>query len=118
MRVLVCGDRHWDDQKYLFAVLDRLLVKHRFEVLIEGEAKGADTLAREWAEGRGITVLPFLADWKTYKKAAGPIRNRQMLERGEPTLVIAFHRDIGRSKGTASMLALAKKYLVPTLLFP
>jgi hypothetical protein len=56
----------------------------------------------------GFTVLPFPADWNTHGKAAGPIRNRQMLKEGKPDVVLAFHEDLGRSKGTADMVRAAK----------
>lgn len=47
--------------------------------LYEGEADGADTCARAWAESRGIPVRPFAADWKQ-GKSAGPRRNALMLQ--------------------------------------
>ena len=49
----------------------------------------------------------FPADWKTFGKAAGPIRNRKMLDEGLPDVVIAFHEDIERSKGTKNMISQA-----------
>jgi hypothetical protein len=49
------------------------------ELKARDEAKGADTLAGEWAKARGITVLACPADWKKWGKMAGPIRNKEML---------------------------------------
>lgn len=51
--------------------------------LYEGEADGADTCARAWAESRGIPVRgdPVTkAEWKEHGKAAGHIRNRRQLD--------------------------------------
>jgi hypothetical protein len=79
------------------------------EVVIEGEAKGADTLARQAAEYFGIPVLAYPANWDRYGAAAGPIRNRQMLMEGCPDAVVAFHNDIQTSKGTKNMIAQALK---------
>ena len=58
--------------------------------MITGGAKGADWLGHYWAIKRGIPYKVFPADWMTYGKAAGPIRNQQMLDDGKPDVVIAF----------------------------
>jgi len=76
---------------------------HVISCVIEGEAKGADTMAREWAEHSGISVEKYPADWDTYKRAAGPIRNKQMIDEGKPDVVIGFHQDLESSKGTKNM---------------
>jgi len=44
------------------------------------------------------------ADWEKYGKASGPIRNRKMFKLGQPDLVLAFHNDIYKSKGTNDMV--------------
>src|SRR5271169_1031890 len=79
-RILICGDRNWKD---LDMIKDKLLhyLTHMGGVVcvIEGEARGADTLGRLAAEGYGIEVLRFPANWGVFGKSAGPIRNRQML---------------------------------------
>jgi hypothetical protein len=59
----------------------------------------------------------FSANWEKHGLAAGPIRNRQMLTEGKPDLVIAFHENIEKSKGTKNMLELAKQAGVATYLF-
>ena len=79
------------------------------ECVIEGEARGADYLARLAAEELGIRVLPFPAEWKKYGKRAGSIRNQRMLDEGKPNFVLAFHNDIGNSKGTRDMVKRARK---------
>ncbi len=65
-----------------------------------------------WAESEGIKPTVFKADWSKHGKAAGPIRNRRMLEEGKPDLVIALQG----GKGTASMIALAREAGVRVLL--
>lgn len=118
MRVLVCGDRNWTDQKLMWTVLERLHAADPFEVLIEGEARGADKMAALWASNKDIQVLSFPAKWSEHGRAAGPIRNRLMLEEGGPQLVIGFHAAIQESKGTADMLRRARKAGCSVLLFP
>lgn len=104
IRVLVCGGRHFDDAEWLYAVLDSFDAYYDFTMLIEGAARGADTLARKWAEANNIPVRSFPADWKKHGKTAGPIRNQRMLDEGKPNLVIAFPGGLG----TANMVNQAK----------
>lgn len=107
MRVLVCGSRHFNDT----GLLERTLDKISITTLIEGEARGADKLGRAYAERRGIPVRAFPADWNTHGKAAGSIRNSQMLKEGNPELVVAFLAP--DSRGTANMISQAEKAGVP-----
>ena len=110
MRILFCGDRLWSNTALIHAVMSEL----NPDVVIEGEAPGADTLSREVAEQLNIPVLKFPANWKQFGRAAGPIRNRQMLDDGRPDLVVAFHNNLPNSKGTKNMLAQASKRGLPT----
>lgn len=109
MKVLVCGSRDFSDALMLVEKLDELHDLHEFSVVIEGEALGADTMAAAWAEERDISVMPFPANWAKYGRAAGPIRNKQMLDEGKPDLVVAFYSNKAKSKGTANMVAQAIK---------
>lgn len=110
MRVLVCGDRNWTNYSIIRSVLESLPTS---TLIIEGEAKGADSIARDIAKMLGMTVIQFPADWTKYGKAAGPIRNRQMLKEGKPDRVIAFHSNISKSKGTADMVRVARQAGIP-----
>ena len=71
--------------------------------LIHGAARGADSLAGEWASTRAVPVKIFPADWQTHGRSAGHIRNAQMLREGKPDLVVAFPG----GRGTADMVAKA-----------
>jgi hypothetical protein len=121
MRLLVCGSRHWTDK----AAMERLLSTcqewnlngTRIDTVIEGEANGADKLAKAVATEMGIPVEPYPADWDRYGKAAGPIRNRQMLKHAKPDAVLAFHRNIARSRGTLDMVNCAIRMGIPTFLW-
>lgn len=115
-RVLVCGGRDFTDYHTLFEILDGQHKAEPFSALIEGGALGADRFARRWASERGVPVETFDADWKTYGRAAGPIRNGEMLVRGRPDRVIAFPRADGKiGDGTAGMVALARRAKLPVL---
>ena len=87
------------------------------DVLVHGCARGADQMAADLATGiEGVTIEGYPANWATYHRAAGPIRNQQMLDSGVD-LVLAFHSDISKSKGTADMLNRARKAGIKTELF-
>lgn len=127
MRVLVCGSREFTDRLIIWSILDGLLAEWKDAaeispvmkedeefILIEGGAKGADTIAAEWAERNGITHWKFSADWEVWGKAAGPLRNRRMLEEGRPTEVFAFvNKPLAQSRGTADMVKVTKQSGIP-----
>lgn len=116
IRLLVCGGRDFDDAGLLFSTLDAFAKTHDIEIVIEGEAPGADTLARQWAEARKYDVDPYPADWTRYGRPAGPIRNQQMLDEGKPTYAFAFFdRPRHLSRGTADMVRRLKKSGVPVV---
>lgn len=113
MRILACGDRDWTDE----ALVRQVLESYGPSVLvINGGARGADTCAKDAARSLDLNCITVHANWKLHGKAAGPIRNQQMLDDGKPDLVIAFHDDLGRSKGTNDMLSRAEKANIPTRL--
>ena len=53
----------------------------------------------------GFEVEIFLPEWKKYGRAAGPVRNKEMVNSAD--LVIAFWD--GKSKGTKSLIKYAEK---------
>lgn len=109
MRVLICGDRNWTDVRRIGNFLIELTRANTPQyrghdiTIIHGAARGADTIAGVLAEWMGLKVEAYPADWEQYKRAAGPIRNQQMLASGID-LCIAFHNYIENSKGTADMV--------------
>lgn len=110
MRVLVCGGRDYGDRQHVFDVLDGLRGKYGRLNVIQGGARGSDALAREWAFCQtSVHLSNFPAEWEKYGKAAGAIRNQQMLIEGKPDLVIAFPG----GRGTADMVRRAKAAGIP-----
>jgi len=107
MRVLVCGDRNWIDGALIF---EALRVEHfgLDTVVVDGAARGADSLGHAAALELGLQTERFPANWTRYGRGAGPIRNQQMLD-GGLDLVMAFHDDLAHSKGTAHMVRIARK---------
>jgi hypothetical protein len=109
MRILVCGGRDFHNP----SLVHYSLVPYEDDdlVIIQGEASGADTLAKKWAIAFGYKYESYPANWGKYGKRAGYIRNVQMLNEGKPDLVIAFPG----GKGTAMMINLAEAAGVPVV---
>lgn len=104
MRVIVCGGRDYDEPEIIAARLDRLHGVEPITLLIQGGATGADKHAARWARLTGIRVMTYPAAWHLHGKAAGPIRNKRMLDEQRPSLVVAFYG----GRGTADMVNQAK----------
>lgn len=104
MRILVCGGRDFKNQALLNAELD--LLRSHITLLVQGgEPNGADRMARTWAIARGIMWAEEKAEWERYGKAAGPLRNTEMLDIFQPNLVLAFPTG---GPGTADMIQQAR----------
>ncbi len=108
-RALICGSRNYKSRGCLTIHLDNFRLTHNITKIIQGGQTGADTLADEWATKNNIFSKSYNADWTTYGKAAGPIRNRQMIREGKPNFIIAFPG----GTGTQNMIAQAKFASLP-----
>jgi predicted Rossmann-fold nucleotide-binding protein len=118
MKILICGGRDYQDRDSFWTAMNEISEELDFDgrqpiTIIEGGARGADTLAREYAEECGWELEEYKADWNTYGKRAGYVRNTEMLEKGKPDLVVAFPG----GKGTKMMTELAMKADIPTWIY-
>lgn len=127
MKILVCGGRDFgrvhpqnenslEQYKFIMDVLGRLMIKYSKEynpkdnwlptdiTIISGGASGADSAAIDFAISNFTKLEVYEAAWKTHGKAAGAIRNQQMLDEGKPDLVVAFPG----GNGTADMVRRAR----------
>jgi hypothetical protein len=109
VRVLFCGDRHWDAEYPIWLKLNDL---PEGTIIVSGGARGADTLAQQVALNLGFEVVVYPAQWDKFGRSAGPIRNRQMADSGID-MCYAFHADITNSKGTADMLKVCRERGIP-----
>ncbi len=108
MKVLVCGSRKWTERAPIEREL-RKLPPGPGTILINGGALGADAIATDVARELGFTVRRYFAKWGTHGKAAGPIRNAEMLTKEhlpeEPiNHVLAFAKDFSLAPGTRDMM--------------
>ena len=86
-RLAVVGSRHCTDQD-LIEIYILMLHEQLGErlSLVSGAATGVDTLARISADKYGIPIKECPADWKKYGRAAGPIRNKQLVQASDAVL--------------------------------
>lgn len=104
MITVVTGSRFWTDA----ALIEQMFLEYGVTKVIEGGQSGADRLARAVAKRLRISCQTERAKWNTYGHAAGPIRNRVMLNM-EHDLVLAFHWDLSQSKGTKDCVEEARR---------
>lgn len=133
MIVLVCGSRYWTDagliRNKLVDLYDEVTQTDTLTV-IEGGAKGADRIAGAWAANartEQVGWVRFNADWSKHGKAAGPLRNQEMLrwllDAEEETLVYAFKDEFdysssgGSGRGTEHMVHIARVAGIPVRVF-
>jgi hypothetical protein len=109
MRVIVCGSRTWNDGDAIHDELDN--IDRENLTIIQGGARGADSIARGWALDADVKCEEYPADWNRHGRSAGPIRNREMLDHGAD-LVIAF-RATGESRGTDDMIRESRRRGIP-----
>lgn len=105
-KVAVVGSRNFADKRRLYDVMTKNF--DRIKLVISGGARGADTLAVEWAADYGIPYLVFPALWRdpftgVQNKGAGFKRNRQIVEQAD--VVVAFWD--GKSAGTKHTIDMA-----------
>ena len=111
-RILICGDRDYKDWMQVREYLDTI---SRTAIIIHGGARGADSIAGNLATYLNMKVIKYPADWDKYGKAAGILRNQQMLNEGHPDLVVYFHKDLENSKGTKDMVTRAVDNKIKTI---
>lgn len=108
-RILVTGSRHWTDvetiEKALFKWYLHLSQGGSEVVLVHGACHGADIIARDIWLSHGLQDEPHPADWKTYGKAAGFIRNGVMVDL-DADVCLGF--PLPDSRGTYDCLAKAR----------
>lgn len=111
MRILVTGSRDWDDQQAIFEALSDIDEASSGPItLVHGGARGADTVAEEFAHAAGWSIERHLADWKNLGKRAGFVRNAEMAELGAD-LCLAFIKN--NSRGASMMANLADQVGIP-----
>jgi hypothetical protein len=106
-RLIIAGSRTFTDYPRLCRVADGLLRNITREiVIVSGGARGADALGEQYARARGYRLERYPADWERWGRAAGMMRNHQMVdESGAQALLACWD---GRSPGTRDAIDYAR----------
>lgn len=115
-RIVVAGCRDYLDTRHVEREMKKLVKKMTgcdiaADVeIVEGGARGVDTIARNVAEKHKWACREFKAQWCLYGRRAGPTRNAKMARyaaESEFPCLLAFW-DM-QSRGTGNMIRVAKK---------
>lgn len=103
MKTIIAGGRDITD----FNLVLEAYGNAPFEIteIVSGGARGVDKMGEQLAKLNYIPIKVFLADWDTYGRRAGPIRNAQMADYAEALIAIWD----GESRGTGNMIQQATK---------
>lgn len=109
LRYVVSGSRIWSPsgQRVIRSIIQRWVVGLPADtVIVHGGARGVDTWVQQTAELYELKTEIYYPDWKKHGKAAGVIRNQQMINT-KPDRVAIFWN--GTSRGTKDMIDRALK---------
>ena len=109
--ILVSGKRDFTNYGRFCECMDEVLQCVDEPVtIVEGGAKGTDSLAKRYAADRGLSLKEFAADWEIHGRAAGPIRNSEMVGfvKGMEHRAAVFFWD-GKSRGTGDCIRKVEK---------
>ena len=104
MKIIIAGSRlleSKEDQAQCFRLFGHSDLLKRAMVIMSGKCRGADAHGEAWAGVQGLTVEVYPAQWSTYGRRAGPLRNQQMIDAGARGLVVLTR---GASRGSRDML--------------
>lgn len=107
MNLLICGGRYFNDYEKLCAAMCGLPFTP--SIIIQGGAKGADSLAAGWASQNEIHCATVPALWNAFDKPAGNLRNGAML-----LLNVGYCLAMPGGSGTADMVRRCLENKIPT----
>lgn len=108
MKVGVIGSRTITDYNLIKNKLDILNEHYKITKIVSGGAKGVDSYGKKYANDNGLPITEYLPDWNKYNKAAGFIRNQDIVK--DSNIVIAFIEN--GSKGTMDSINQCHKYFI------
>lgn len=110
-RILLTGSREWPDKEAVWAALNDAAAAHGPITVVHGHCPtGADLYAHQWvttmrAIRTGHTEEKHPADWNTFGRRAGAMRNQEMVD---ATAAVCLAFPYGKSPGTRDCMHRAK----------
>jgi len=108
-RIAIVGSRDFPSQ---WAVESFVYQLPRSWTIVSGGARGVDKWAAQTALHHRRDLVVYEADWPKHGKAAGFIRNNEIVRNAD--IVVAFWD--GKSKGTKHSIQLCKYLKVPCVI--
>lgn len=110
IKLAIVGSRDFTDYETFQQALAEFISEYGMPTsIISGGARGADSMAEKWSLEEDIPIVIYYPDWNTYGRAAGPIRNSQIVN--DATHMIAF--PVGESRGTQDSIRKARAKRIP-----
>lgn len=107
MNLAIVGSRNFCDYAVFCNVVNTWIETNGVpQTVVSGAARGADTLAARYAREHNIELIEHRANWREHGKAAGPLRNTQIVE--SATHMLAFPSRTGRGTQDSIRKARAK----------
>lgn len=104
MNIAVVGSRAFNDYDLLKNKIIGRIDPSLIERVVSGGAKGADSLAEQFANEFNLPMIIYRPDWDKLGKKAGYARNKLIIQ--DADIIFAFWD--GHSKGTAHSIQIAK----------
>jgi hypothetical protein len=105
LKVIIAGSRDITDYAIVELAIANSGIEDEITTIVSGTARGVDQLGERYAKEHKKKLAKFPADWDTYGKKAGYLRNTQMAEYSDALIGIWD----GASYGTKHMIDIANR---------
>ena len=92
---IICGGRDYIPTGSILKRFREALAEHEVRTIHHGDARGVDRYVGKVCENWGYRVVRHPADWERHGRAAGMIRNGEMLDELGVAVVFAFQGGVG-----------------------
>lgn len=123
VRILITGSRDWPVSEFnmiyiaiyqtIAGYLSKGETKETITIIHGACPTGADLMADNLCRAWGANIERYPADWDSYGKKAGYLRNKQMVETGVD-ICLAFVYN--KSKGASNTVSLCRERGIPIIL--
>ncbi len=112
----IIGYRKFTDWSLFKETLKDYVIRYGMPTsIVSGGALGADSMAEKWAKRHKLPISILTPDWKRHGKAAGPLRNTDIIN--ACTHVVAFPHEKGKGTQDSIRKAIAsgKKIMIKNI---
>lgn len=105
MKLAIVGSRDFNDYYFFHKKLIEKIDISTIDLIVSGGAIGVDSMGSFFADKNNIPTMIIKPDWTKFGKAAGFIRNEEIVNNAD--IVIAFIKN--KSRGTMNSINHAKR---------